>query len=1360
MLGTKTCSRDAVCACIALAVLALAVGAAPASAEVAVDYAFERPAVTTVEHAGQKYDRVTMPGAATGGNVGEPALPAKGAQILLPEGTEVAQVEVIAGERVLLGEGFLIEPVERPHRLSDGPQAANVPEPDLEIYGSELPFPKQRYQSVGTFGFRGYNILTLKLQPVEYLPATGALYYYPNMQVVVHTQAAARANSLLRGLDSDAQAVRRRVDNPGLVATYPTTGTRGPRSYTLLILTTPTLASSFTALKNHHDSNGIATEIHTTTDVGSTNPDDVRDYILARYQADGIEYVLIGGDDDLIPAKNLYVEAWSGGDVETAMPGDIYFACLDGTWNYDSDSRWGEPTDGPGGGDVDLVAEVYVGRAAVGTTTEATRFVNKTIEYLNGQHNNLDKVLSCGEYLGFGGVSDYAGDMMDQIIDGSSADGYTTVGIPSSEYDVDYLYDRDWPGNDWPKSELISRINSGLHIINHLGHGSEGYGLKLYSSDVTGSLNNDDLCFIYSQACLCGHFDGTDCFAETLTIKTDDAAFAVVMNARYGWGSSYSTDGPSQRFDRQFWDAVFNVSESKPELGRANHDSKEDNLYRVNESCMRWCYYETTLFGDPTIQVAGAEAGGLGVTPPTGLDSSGPVGGPFTPVSKVYTLENLGDTSFVWSANPSQSWVSLSDNTGTLAAYDTTDVTVSINSYAGNLPAGNYSAVVNFYNSSTGVGTTTRTVNLEVIQVPALYLSLPSGAPAYVDPGVATPITVEILDGSESYVAGSGRLYYRFDGGTYSYVTLTPQGGDLYEGVLPAADCDDSPEFYFSATGDGATTVYDPSGAPGSVYSATVGTFGVILDDNFETDQGWTTAVNGASSGQWQRGVPVNDGSWDYDPTSDSDGSGQCFLTQNEYGNTDVDDGSVLLMSPVLDMSGGGITIDYDYFLRLTDDDGTDMLLVEISNNGGASGWIEIARHDTDGGLSWRSHTITQANLDSAGVTLTDTMMLRFTANDGDAQSINESGLDAVLITGISCEVSDSDGDGYPDDVDNCPTVWNPDQTNSDPDEHGDACDNCPYVANSDQQDTDGDDVGDECDGCPNDPDKIDPGVCGCGVPDTDSDTDGTPDCIDGCPNDPDKIDPGVCGCGVPDTDSDTDGTPDCIDGCPNDPDKIDPGVCGCGVPDTDSDTDGTPDCIDGCPNDPDKIDPGVCGCGVPDTDSDTDGTPDCIDGCPNDPDKIEPGVCGCGVPDDDTDGDGVEDCIDLCADTPPGTPVNVDGCPDCNGNAIWDADDISSGFSQDCNYNEIPDECDIAEGTSDDDNENGIPDECEGQLGDLNCDGLVNNGDIDAFVLALTEPAQYDAMYPDCSRLLADCNEDGFVNNADIDAFVAMLSK
>lgn len=58
----------------------------------------------------------------------------------------------------------------------------------------------------------------------------------------------------------------------------------------------------------------------------------------------------------------------------------------------------------------------------------------------------------------------------------------------------------------------------------------------------------------------------------------------------------------------------------------------------------------------------------------------------------------------------------------------------------------------------------------------------------------------------------------------------------------------------------------------------------------------------------------------------------------------------------------------------------------------------------------------------------------------------------------------DADGDGIPDEEDNCPNTPNPDQEDGDGDGVGDACDNCPDVPNPDQTDTDGDGTGDACD--------------------------------------------------------------------------------------------------------------------------------------------------------------------------------------------------------------------------------------------------------------------------------------------------------
>ena len=87
---------------------------------------------------------------------------------------------------------------------------------------------------------------------------------------------------------------------------------------------------------------------------------------------------------------------------EDTMPADLYYACLDGPYNYDNDGYWGEPHDGTDGGDVDLIADVYVGRACVGSTAEVNNFVTKTVAYINRDINDpyLKKIYLAAEYLG------------------------------------------------------------------------------------------------------------------------------------------------------------------------------------------------------------------------------------------------------------------------------------------------------------------------------------------------------------------------------------------------------------------------------------------------------------------------------------------------------------------------------------------------------------------------------------------------------------------------------------------------------------------------------------------------------------------------------------------------------------------------------------------------------------------------------------------------------------------------------------------------------------------------------------------------------------------------------------------------
>jgi len=117
---------------------------------------------------------------------------------------------------------------------------------------------------------------------------------------------------------------------------------------------------------------------------------------------------------------------------------------------------------------------------------------------------------------------------------------------------------------------------------------------------------------------------------------------------------------------------------------------------------------------DTAVITVNGPPGSLTINPTSGLTSSGNVGGPFSPTSTTYTLSNIGGVSINWTAAKTQTWVTLSKTSGTLAAGANDNVTVSINSNANSLAAGGHSDMVTFTNTTNGSGNTTRPVTLTV----------------------------------------------------------------------------------------------------------------------------------------------------------------------------------------------------------------------------------------------------------------------------------------------------------------------------------------------------------------------------------------------------------------------------------------------------------------------------------------------------------------------------------------------------------------------------------------------------------------------------------------------------------------------
>ncbi|HHN79061.1 MAG TPA: choice-of-anchor B family protein, partial [Phycisphaerales bacterium] len=203
-------------------------------------------------------------------------------------------------------------------------------------------------------------------------------------------------------------------------------------------------------------------------------------------------------------------------------------------------------------------------------------------------------------------------------------------------------------------------------------------------------------------------------------------------------------------------------------------------------------------------------------------------------------------------------------------------------------------------------------LDVTALDAERLIISPVGEVPTTLDPAGGAVMSVSINAFNTQLDASSVALSITDANGT-RIVAGVDQGGGVFSFTFPSVACGGA-TFFVSADATNGQTFTLP--ADGSSYSASVvsSLVGVFADD-FQTNRGWTVAST-ASDGQWQRGVPVNAGRGD--PPADADGSGMCYVTDNSAangGNSDVDNGSTTLTSPVLDLTRN-VRISYAYWLN------------------------------------------------------------------------------------------------------------------------------------------------------------------------------------------------------------------------------------------------------------------------------------------------------------------------------------------------------------------------------------------------------------------------------------------------------------
>ncbi|WP_248304477.1 autotransporter outer membrane beta-barrel domain-containing protein [Breoghania sp. L-A4] len=187
-----------------------------------------------------------------------------------------------------------------------------------------------------------------------------------------------------------------------------------------------------------------------------------------------------------------------------------------------------------------------------------------------------------------------------------------------------------------------------------------------------------------------------------------------------------------------------------------------------------------------TAMVTVVAAPTLAVTPATNLSGTGPQGGPFTPPSITYTLENQGTVPLNYTAAADVAFVDVTPPSGTIPASGTTTVTVAFNAAADALAAGAHNGIVTFTNLSNASATTTRTVSLSIqaLGTVTLVQRTQAGDGTFTFSSVTAALNVAVTTTDGTGTSGGISLA----AGTYM-VTQTPPDDGF---GLTGASCDDT----------------------------------------------------------------------------------------------------------------------------------------------------------------------------------------------------------------------------------------------------------------------------------------------------------------------------------------------------------------------------------------------------------------------------------------------------------------------------------------------------------------------------------------------------------------------------------------
>ena len=652
--------------------------------QMSYSFAFIEPEFQTIRADDSEYTSLQMPGCmAIGKQAGDPMLPVKSVKLLLPAMTTVTSVTVTGDAVELASIEDPVYPYQNPVPIGFEPEAFRF---NTALYASDSLYPSNLHDGYHIGYSHGYAILDITLNPVQYFPNEGRVFFFSTLTVTIDLEETGEVNQFFCDSPEDKAWVEKLVYNPEVTDSYtsdmPTFEYPGglcdpSESYDYAIITTAQNSLDHWETSNstpynweslmakHEQDDGLQCTLVTIQDINACHDyynstplfngteAHIREFCKDAYEDWGTRYIFVGGDDEWIPARHMSYS------YESNVDSDIYWSNLDKTFNGDHDTSWGEEGDNG----FDLYSELFIGRITCDVPQDVSNWMTKSFYYAaatdkdyleNAAFYGGDTTWNCQgddfiDYSAIKGTSNWLGPNPGAHGQYPSWLGFN-YGFETwnnvntgNEYNLSVKWTAESPNYGWQggsQSVAIAGLRDAINndqvtLISAIAHADATMSLDVGMGSWESDYHNTKPFFIHDYGCHCGDMDAADdgVLHSMLFHSDTELAFACVYNTCYGWGSFDDTNSSSALQQKLFWDYFFDVVNNSGsamdwQLGKAMAYSKDTMAPTIN-----WTYSSAPgswrgiiqgclLFGDPAQWVKS-----MSIPPETPQRPNGPTEG-------------------------------------------------------------------------------------------------------------------------------------------------------------------------------------------------------------------------------------------------------------------------------------------------------------------------------------------------------------------------------------------------------------------------------------------------------------------------------------------------------------------------------------------------------------------------------------------------------------------------------------------------------------------------------------------------------------------------------------------------------------